>query len=171
MQEKDVIAHTFIQHVTVNSGNNNPYNRFKCDPKTINNFKYLIEASAKHPSPISFPYSNTRHLKFSCHPQGNKLSVATYAPNEAHEKGKPYIGNNLTLLSTFAVAPTTDESSIWNDLYNVHNTIFNKIKITECPQAPWVAVVIYPSILEYQECIKVLSDFERCMALAWLDMV
>ena len=165
---------TFIQHVTLNTGHNKPYNRFECRPETINKAKCLINNALEAGVPISMPEGELAHLAFSCVAEGRKLVVTVYGPMGPHTKGKPfrYTGKNGAPLAICGIAPKSKDAKLWSAMMETYTLVYNKPP--ECkdrPSAPWLAAIVTPLSMQFMEAIPVLADFERCMAWAWIDLL
>lgn len=165
---------TFIQHVTLNTGHNKPYNRFECRPETIKTCKGLIQFALEAGSPVSLPDGELCHLAFSCVADGRKLVITVYAPMSPHTKGKPFnhTGSNSAPLAICGIAPKSKDAKLWDLLIDTYTTVYPDEQVScDRPQAPWLAVVVTPMAMQFMESMPVLADFERCMAWAWLEIL
>lgn len=160
---------TFIQHVTLNTSHNRPYNRFECRKETIAACRGLLREALAQQAAISFADGAFSHLRMACTAEGRKLVVTVYGPAGPHVPGQPYRGGNVLPLVTFGVAPKSKDARLWEILGQCYEQVYQMAHQAERPQAPWVGVVVLPAALQYRQSLELLADFERCMAWAWLD--
>jgi len=161
---------TYIQHVTLNTGHNRPYNRFECRPETIKKCKGLIDFALQEQCPVSLPVGEWSHLRFLCVPDSRKLVITVYAPAAPHTPGKPYNGDNVLPILTCGIAPKSKDAKLWDQLVDNYKIVHKSDPVAERPQAPWLATVIYPTPDSYLMSLPLLADFTRCMAWAWLEI-
>lgn len=165
---------TFIQHVTLNTGHNKPYNRFECRPETIKGAKALISAALEQDLPLSMPSGELAHLAFACVAEGRKLTITVFAPMGPHTKGQPfrYNGKNGAPIAICGIAPKSKDAKLWDMLLDTYSTVYPSETIAcERPQASWLGVIVTPLVQQFPESLTVLADFERCMAWAWLEIL
>ncbi len=71
-------------------------------------------------------------------------------------------------LVTLGVAKSSRQSAVLWPLMNGPTMPVVKAH-TKCPDAPWLAVAIWPTIVMHSEALEWLGDLERCIAWAWME--
>lgn len=159
----------YLQHVTLNTGHNLPFNGADCDPAVIEIASSLLDFALEQGTRVSLPDGELSHLSFECKSQGRKLSIVAYGPMAPHVKGKPFDGDNVVPIAICAVSPKSKDSDVWATLTESYETIYKKPCSTQRPQAPWLGVVLTPMLSLFEESVDMLADFERCIAWAWMQ--
>lgn len=93
------------------------------------------------------------------------LVVTIYGPLGPHMTGHPHSGKWLPL-STLGIAQRSRESA---DLWVSMLAHFGGKPGITAPGAPWAAVAIHATLGGYPDALQWLTDFERCLAWAWIS--
>lgn len=148
----------YINHINLLTGQLTRTSRDHSDDEMINALKPWLNKALEEKIQFSIPILDLSYFGASAYIQDGGLVVAVFAQNAKNKQdSKPFM--------TFAIASRSRHSRpLWASLLA---NLEHKEDI-EMPSTPWVATFLDSTIITSKN-IKELSDFERCVAWAWIE--
>ena len=153
----------YLNHITLSTGHTHRSHRADVSGETLARVSpwldALIEIGGLLPLPVSGLSAYTAMA--TVHDGGLIVTISGSAPITGPMAGKcpPLVTMGVAKRSRHAAA-------LWPLLTGpVMPPAKRGIK---CPDAPWLAVAIWPTIAMHPDALEWLGDFERCIAWAWI---
>ena len=155
---------TCLNHITLSTGHIRRGLRSDVPGETLARvgpwLAALIDAGGLMPLPVS------RLVDYSAmatvHDGGLIVTISGPAPTTGPMAGKP------PPLVTMGVAKRSRHAATLWPLMT--GPVMPPVKPgIQCPDTPWLAVAIWPTIALHPDALEWLGDFEQCIAWAWIE--
>jgi hypothetical protein len=156
----------YINHLTVNTGHLLRTERADVRDDVLAVMAPWLAQAIASDEPVALPLPDMAQYSARALVQDGALVVTVYVPAGPYRQGHAYAARKLPLV-TLAVAQRSRQGRpLWGQLHQAFGSFMQPG--LEPPAAPWLAVVLLPSLVGYPATAAWLGDFERCVAWAWI---
>lgn len=156
---------TRLQHITINTGHSRWSDREEVGDVPLAVVSGLLDQALAVAGPIPLAPAALSHYTLKATVDGGALLATVSGPIGPHLPGAPHRGSTAPL-ATIAVARRNRQTrALWTMIWASHDPA-----VPPPPgSAPWIAVLLHPTLNLYPDAQRWLGDFERCLAWAWIE--
>lgn len=164
-------AAAYLHHVTLATGHSRRSPRSDVSPEVVDVVaswldRALLPDAPSTQAPVPLPVADLAQFSAHVFTTAGGLVVTIYGPDILTLP--PRTPTPIPLV-TFGVARRSrGAAKLWGDLISAAQAAHS---MPPMPGAPWLAVVLHPSLIAFPDASHWLGDFERCVAWAWIDRV
>jgi len=161
------MASTYVQHTTLITGHSSQIRQGDVSGEAVARIVPWLSALIESGQSLPLPVADLSEYSGHASVLDGALIVTISGPPPKEATGM--LASKAAPMVTVGVARKSRHAHLWTLMTQSPPMPAVHRSVVKCPQAPWCAVAIWPTIDFYPEATSWLGDFERCIAWAWVQ--